>query len=61
MAPKSKSPADKAGSSRDSLAGVSRAHLGWERYQAQFLALTYALCPELAAMLAALAFGGQAQ
>jgi hypothetical protein len=60
MAQTCKILADKAGASHDSLAGPPPPRPNLQRYQAQFLALTYALRPELAAMLAALAFGGQA-
>lgn len=56
-----KTPADEAGASRDSLAGVSRPRFNLQCYQAQLLSLTSALRPELAAMLAALAFGGPVQ
>ncbi|MEP7223037.1 MAG: hypothetical protein ABI673_10295 [Novosphingobium sp.] len=51
-------PPDKGGASRDLLGGSSRAPCSLDAYQAQFLALAYAVRPELAVMLAALAFGG---
>lgn len=60
MARTDKTPAVQAGASRDSLGGQSHSLHTLEAYQAQFLALSYAVRPEWAAMLAALAFGGQA-
>jgi hypothetical protein len=60
MPPKSKTPADKAGASRDSFAGLSLSLATLEAYRAQFLSIAYAMPPERAAMLAALAFGGAA-
>lgn len=51
-------PADKAGTTCDMLAGGSRFPFTLEGYQAQFLTAAYAVRPEMAAMVAALAFGG---
>ncbi len=51
-------PTVKAGASRDFLGGLSRGASNLENHQAQFLALAYAVRPELAVMLAAFAFGG---
>lgn len=59
MARTSKTPAVEAGASRDSCGGWSLPFPSLETYQAQFLALSYAVRPEWAAMMAALAFGGQ--
>lgn len=56
-----KTPAVEAGASRDSCAGNSRFPHTLEAYQAQFLTCAYAVRPEMAAMLTALAFGGGAQ
>lgn len=54
----SKTPAVQAGASRDGFAGASHPSSSLEAYRAQFLTLAYALRPEVAVMLAALAFGG---
>lgn len=53
---KSKTP---AGASRDSFAGLSLP-LSTPLFQAQFLIAAHHVRPELAAMVAALAFGGDA-
>jgi len=54
----SKTPAGKAGASRDGLEGASHHCSNLGAYRTQFLTLAYALRPEVAAMLAAAAFGG---
>lgn len=60
MLQKSKTPAGRAGASHDSFAGLSHPLPTLDAYGAQFLTLAHAVRPEWAAMLAALAFGGQA-
>jgi hypothetical protein len=57
----SKTPAGEAGASRDSFGGPSRALPTLQAYQVQFLTMAHAVRPEVASMLAALAFGGGAQ
>lgn len=59
MPPKSKTPAGKAGASRDQIGVWSQTVPTVAALQAQTLMLAYAVRPELAAMVAALAFGGQ--
>lgn len=61
MARTSKTPAVQAGASRDHLGGWSQSLPTLETYRAQFLTLAHAVRPELAVMVAALAFGGGAQ
>jgi len=56
----SKTPAVQAGASRDSFGGLSHPLPTLEAYQVQFLTMAHAVRPEVAAMLAALAFGGHA-
>ena len=60
MPPKNEAPRN-GGATCDKLAGAARclSNLGVER--AQFLIAAYAVRPELAVMVAALAFGGAAQ
>lgn len=58
MPRRSKTPAGEAGASRDSCGGWSQALPTLETCQVQFLALTHSVRPELAVMVAALAFGG---
>lgn len=52
-----KTPADKAGASRDLLGGWSRNLPTSDALQAQFLIAAHHVRPELAVMVAALAFG----
>lgn len=59
MAQKCETPR-KGGASRDKLAGGSRISLTLEAFQAQILITKTGVRPELAAMLATLAFGGGA-
>ncbi len=59
MPPTCKSPAGKAGLSRDLLGGWSHPHPTVDALRVQTLILAHAVRPELAAMLAALVFGGQ--
>lgn len=56
----SKTPAGKAGASRDHLGRWSHSLSTLDAYRAQFLCLTYGIRPEVAAMLAAVAFSGGA-
>jgi len=56
----SKTPAGGAGASRDLHGGRSHPLPTLDAYRAQFLTLAHAVRPELAAMLAALAFDGGA-
>lgn len=58
MPPTCKTPADEAGASRDLLGGWSRNTPTPLAMQAQWLASVHHVRPELAAMLASLAFGG---
>jgi len=58
MARKCKTPAGKAGASRDSLGGQSQTFTSALSAQAQFLISAHHVRPELATMIAALAFGG---
>lgn len=58
MPPKSKTPAGKAGASCDLLGGWSHSLPTVDALQVQTLILAYAVRPEVAAMIAALAFGG---
>jgi len=58
MPPKSKTPAGKAGASRDQIAVWSHSVPTVAALQVQTLILAYAVRPELAAMVAALAFAG---
>ena len=58
MTQTSKTPADKAGASRDGLDGASHLSSNLDAYRVQFLTLAYAVRPEVAVMLAAIAFGG---
>ena len=60
MPQKSKTPAG-TGASRDSFAGLSRSLSNPSTIQAQFLIAAHHVRPELAAMVASLAFGGGAQ
>lgn len=55
-----KTPAVGAGASRDSCGGRSQSLSSLDAYQAQFLTLAYSVRPEVASMVAALAFGGGA-
>lgn len=55
----SKTPAGKAGASREQLGGWSHSPYSLAARQAQFLTLAHAVRPEWAAMLAAFAFGGK--
>ena len=55
-----KTPAVEAGASRDSCGGRSQSFPSLDAYRAQILTLAYAVRPELAVMIAALAFGGGA-
>ena len=55
-----KTPAVEAGASRDSCGGRSQFLPSLDAYRAQFLTVAYAVRPEMAAMIAALAFGGGA-
>ena len=48
----------KSGASRDQLAGWSRSNLTLSTFRAQHLIGSYAVRPEIAAIIAALAFGG---
>lgn len=50
--------AGQTGASGDSFAGVSLFPLNLDAHRAQFLMLAFAVRPEIAAMLAAAAFGG---
>ncbi|MEO0032110.1 MAG: hypothetical protein RIS94_1868 [Pseudomonadota bacterium] len=59
MPPKYEAPRN-GGATRDKLAGVSRSLPTLNAYRAQTLILAHAVRPEWAAMLAGLAFGGQA-
>lgn len=59
MPPTSKTPPIEGGASRGQLGGWSHPVPTLGGYQAQFLMLAHAVRPELAAMLAGLAFGGQ--
>ena len=59
MPPKCKTPAG-TGASRDSFAGLSLPLSNSHVIQAQFLIAAHNVRPELAAMVAALAFGGGA-
>ena len=59
MPQKSKTPAV-TGASRDSFAGLSRPLSTALTIQVQFLIAAHHVRPELAAMIAALAFGGDA-
>lgn len=58
MARTNETPAGKAGESRDMLGGWSLETLSPLPFQAQFLIVAHNVRPELASMLAALAFGG---
>lgn len=60
MPPTCKTPAGKAGASRDLLGGWSRNLPNPDALQAQFLIAAHHVRPEMAAMVAALAFGGGA-
>lgn len=60
MPPTCKTPADEAGASRDLLGGWSHPLPTPLSMQAQFLIGAHHVRPELAAMLASLAFGGPA-
>lgn len=60
MPQKSKTPAGKAGASRDQIGVWSHPNPTVAALQVQTLILAHAVRPELAAMVAALAFGGQA-
>lgn len=59
MPQKSKTPAD-TGASRDSFAGLSLHLSNLGTIQSQFLIAAHHVRPEMAAMIAALAFGGGA-
>ena len=56
----SKTPACEAGVPRDSCGGRSHSFPTLDAYRAQFLTLAYSVRPEVAVMVAALAFGGGA-
>lgn len=60
MPHKCEGPADRAGPTRDLLGGWSRSLPTLRTYQAQILIAAHGVRPELAAMIAALAFGGAA-
>lgn len=60
MPHKSEAPADRAGATRDLLGGWSRSLPTLQGYQAQILIAAHNVRPEMAAMIAALAFGGHA-
>lgn len=53
-----KTPAVEAGASRDSCGGRSQPLSTLDAYRAQFLTAAFAVRPEMAVMVAALAFGG---
>lgn len=55
-----KTPAVQAGASRDSCGGRPQSLPSLDAYRAQFLTAAYAVRPEVAVMVAALAFGGGA-
>lgn len=61
MRQKCETPAGEAGASRNLLPGRFRASLNPLAIQAQFLIAAHHVRPELAAMVAALAFGGRSQ
>lgn len=61
MGGKCKTPAGKAGASRESLGGQSHSFSIALSAQAQFLIAAHHVRPELASMIAALAFGGGPQ
>lgn len=54
----SKTPAVEAGASRDSCGRRSQSFYSLDAYRAQFLTAAYAVRPDMASMVAALAFGG---
>lgn len=58
MPPKSKAPTGQARASRESCGGWSQPLPTLDAYRVQFLTLAYAIQPDRAVMLAALAFGG---
>jgi hypothetical protein len=58
MPQKCKTPAGKAGASRDGLEGASHPPFNLDAYRAQFLTLAHAVPPDIAVILAAIAFGG---
>lgn len=60
MPHKSKTPAGKAGASRDLLGGWSHPLNSPSTHQTQFLIAAHHVRPEMVAMIAALAFGGGA-
>ena len=60
MPPTSKTPAVQAGASRDSCGGRSHSLPTLDAYRAQFLTAAYAVRPDMAVTVAALAFGGGA-
>ena len=60
MPPTSKTPAVEAGASRDSCGGRSHPLPSLDAYRAQILTAAYAVRPDMAVMVAALAFGGGA-
>lgn len=59
MAHKSEAPAARTGATRDKLGGWSRILSTLGTYRGQFLIGAQHVRPELAAMIAALAFGGR--
>jgi len=61
MPHKCKTPPVEGGASRDQLGGWSQSLPTSSGYQAQFLIAAHYVRPEVAAMVAALAFGGGAQ
>lgn len=60
MPPTSKTPAVEAGASRDSCGGRSHSLPTLDAYRVQFLTAAHAVRPDIAVMVAALAFGGGA-
>lgn len=60
MPPKNEAP-HRGGATCDKLAGGARFHSNLEVQRAQFLMTAHCIRPELAVMVAALAFGGAGQ
>ena len=60
MSPEMQNPGVQAGASRNQLGGWLRPSLTLSAYRAQHLISTYDMRPELAALVASLAFGGGA-
>jgi len=59
MLPKSETPHGGGVSRNESCGGSSRAHLSPIALQSQFLIASHHVRPEMASMIAALAFGGE--